>query len=56
MGRKKVHVLNKIFSHPIGLRASQIDWLNKHPNVQVHKFFRVKLDEYIEMREELKVI
>lgn len=56
MGRKKVYVLNKIFPHSIGLRAGQIAWLNEHPNVQIHKFFRVKLDEYIEMRENLKAI
>lgn len=48
MGRKKIDINKKIFPFPVSLRREQIDWLDQHPGFQKDKFFRSKLDEYIE--------
>ena len=53
---KKVSKEDKIYAHPVCLKANQIDWLNNHAKFDFNKFVRGQLDKYIQLKEEIKNI
>ena len=49
--KKRTSYNDRIVCHPIGLQIKQIEWLDKNKQFKIHKFFRHKLDEYINKRK-----
>ena len=55
MGRR-VNSDDKIFAHAIYLKSKQLDWIDKHPDLNINDFFRKKIDEYIKLKEDVEKI